>query len=120
MDHNVVADQTHLVAALYAAVGDHTAGNLAHLGDVEDFQDFRVAHEGFAHFRGQLATHRCLDVVNEVIDDIVIADFDAKTLRCIACLRICTHVETQHRSTRRRSKRHVAFVDTAHGIMHDA
>ena len=46
MDHNVVADQADLVATLHAAIGDHTAGNLAHLGDVEDFQDLRVAHEG--------------------------------------------------------------------------
>ena len=43
MDHHVVADQPYVCPAFDGAVGDFAAGDLADFGNVEDFEDLRVA-----------------------------------------------------------------------------
>ena len=48
VDDHVVAQQADAGAALDGAFGDAAAGDLADLGDVEDFADLGIAQEGFA------------------------------------------------------------------------
>src|SRR5262245_47756603 len=43
VDHDVVAQQAHLGAPLDLALGDHAAGDLADLADVEHLADLRIA-----------------------------------------------------------------------------
>src|SRR5262249_18380183 len=43
VDHDVVADQAYVRAALDGSVGDAAARDVADLRDLEDFQDFRGA-----------------------------------------------------------------------------
>ena len=119
MDHHVVADQTHLGAALHIAFGDLTTRHLADLGDVEHLEDLGVAEEGFAHFRCQLARHGGFDVIDEIVDDIVIADFDARPLGRIARLARGPHVEAENNRTRCLRQADIAFVDATHGVVDD-
>src|SRR5688572_26030060 len=51
VDHHAVAQQAHLGAALDRAFDHHAAGDLAELGDVEDFADLGVAQELLAQGR---------------------------------------------------------------------
>src|SRR5262245_57820417 len=61
---DIVADEPDFGAALHRAFGDLAPGNLADLGDVEDFQNAGIAEEGLAQFRRKLAGHRLADVIN--------------------------------------------------------
>ena len=80
MDHNVVANEPDVGAALDDAVGDAAAGDVADLRDLEDFEDRGVAEHGLAQRRRKQAGHRLLHVVDQVVDDRVVADFDAVAL----------------------------------------
>src|SRR5205823_6608219 len=71
--------QADIGAALHGAVGDAAARDLADLGNVEHLQDLGVAEHGFAQRRREQAGHRLFDVVDEIVDDVVVADFDAVT-----------------------------------------
>ena len=77
MHDDVVANEADVGATLHGAVGDAAARDLADLGNVEDFQDLRVAEHGLAPLRREQAGHGLLHVLNEVVDDVVVADFDA-------------------------------------------
>src|ERR1700728_3945499 len=55
VDDHVVAQQANLGAAADHAFGDHTAGDLAGLGDHEDLPDLGIAQEVLADSRGQHA-----------------------------------------------------------------
>src|SRR6185437_3100012 len=70
----------HIGAAFHGSVGDTTAGNLADLGNVEDFQDLRVAEHGLAQSGREQAAHGFLHVIHKVVDDVVVADLDAAAL----------------------------------------
>jgi hypothetical protein len=107
VDDDVVADQTHLGTALHFAFSDQAASNLANLGDVEDFQDAGVAEEGFAQFRCKLAGHRRFDVIDEIVDDVVVADLNALLLGRVTGLAIGADVEAENSSTRCSSERNI-------------
>ena len=81
MDDDVVADEADVRAALHDAVGDAAARDLADLGDVEHFQDLRIAEHRLAQRRREQARHRRLHVIHEVVDDVVVADLDAVAAR---------------------------------------
>ena len=98
MNNDVVADETHVGATFDLAVGDAAAGNLADLRDVEDLEDLRIAEHGFAALRREQAGHRLFHVVDEIVDDIVVADFDADTFRRFARFLVRTHVERNDRN----------------------
>ena len=98
VDHDVVADQAHIGAALDHAVGDAAAGDLADLGDLEDLEDLRVAEHGLAQLRREQAGHRRFHVVDEVVDDVVVADLDAGALGRVARFLVGAHVEADDRA----------------------
>ena len=81
VDDDVVAEQADIGAALDDAFGDPAAGDLADLRDLEDLQDLGVAEEGLAPLGREHARHRRLHIVDEVVDDVVVADLDAVGLR---------------------------------------
>ena len=59
VDHDIVADQADMRAALDLAFGHAAAGDLADLGDVEHLQDLGIAEEGLAPRRRKQARHGC-------------------------------------------------------------
>ena len=75
------------------AFGDAAAGDLADLRDVEHFEDFRVAEELLARFGRQHAGQRRLHVIDDVVDDVVVADVDAVALGPLARLLIGADIE---------------------------
>src|SRR5690606_14895881 len=93
VDDDVVADEADARATLDHALGDTAAGDLADLGDVEHFEDFGIADKGLAPFGLQEAAHGILHVLDEVVNDVVIADFDAVAGRQFLSLLVGTDVE---------------------------
>ena len=77
VDHHVVADEAHLGAALDLAFDDAAAGDLADVRDVEHLEDLRLAEEDLADRRREQPRHRPFHVVDEIVDDVVVADLDA-------------------------------------------
>src|SRR5262249_24942047 len=73
--------------------GDHAAGHLADLGDVEHLADLRVAEEVLAQGWREQARQRRFDVVHHVVDDRVVADLDLVAAGHLARLRVGAPVE---------------------------
>src|SRR5690606_6905236 len=90
----------------------------ADLGDVERLQHLGVAQEGFALERRQHARKHALNVVQQVVNDRVVADLDAFTLSQFARLLRRTDVEAQDRRPGRLGQVDVALGDAA-GAVHD-
>ena len=72
----MVADEAHAAVALDEAVGNHTAGNVAHFGNIDDLADFQRAGLLLFLLGGEHAAHGCLHIVDGIVDDVVVADFD--------------------------------------------
>ena len=94
MNNNVVAHQTYLGTTLNIALDNATTCDLADLGDVEHFQNFGIAKECFAQIRRQLAGHCRFHIINQIIDDVVVADFDTTGFCCIPRLLVGPDIET--------------------------
>ena len=120
MDHDVVADQAYLRAALHLAVGDHATRDVADLRDVEDLLDLGIAEHRLAQSRRQKAGHRRFHIVHEIVDDVVVADLDARTFGGFARFLVRADVECQHHRTRRIRERNVGFRDAADAGVQDA
>src|SRR4051794_31462489 len=86
VDHDVVADQADMRAALHDPVEDAAARDLADLRDVEDLDNLGFAEALLAQRRGEHARHRRFHIVHEVVDDVVVADLDAGLLGRLARL----------------------------------
>ena len=119
MDHHVVTQQTHARTALNRALSDTAASHLAHLGDVEHFQDLCITNEGFASFRRQKAGHSRLHIIHKIVDHVVIADLNASRFRGIARLLVGPHVKRHNRRIRGFCQRHVRLGDAAHARVDD-
>src|SRR5262249_31104290 len=86
VDLDRVADDPEVRLARDLALGDHAAGDRAHLGDGERVADRQLAHRDLALDRGEQAGHRRLHVVERVVDDVVEPDLDALLLGELAAL----------------------------------
>ncbi len=95
--HHVLADDPDPGALAHHALGDPAAGDLADLGDVEHLQHLGVAEEGFALDRRQHAREHAFDVVEQVVDDRVVADLHAFALGQVAGLFRGADVEAEDR-----------------------
>src|SRR5215212_1463043 len=113
VNHDVVADEPDMGAALDHAVEDAAARDLADLRDVEDLEDLRLAEPLLAQRRGEKARHRRLHVVHEVVDDVVVADLDAGPLGGLAGLLVGADVEAEHDRAGGLRQRDVGFRDGA-------
>src|SRR5690606_5450577 len=76
VDDDVVADEAYACATFDLAFSNAAACHLADLGDVEHLKDLGITKERLAAFWRQKAGHRCFDIIDEVIDDVVVANFD--------------------------------------------
>ena len=115
MDNDIIAQQPHASAAFDAALGDFTARDLAKLGDVEDFENFSIADKGLAAFRRKHAFQRAFNFVQQLIDNRVIANFDAFALSQILGLAIGPNIKGNNRRARCFSLMDIAFGNTAGG-----
>ena len=110
---DIVADQTHIGAALDHAIGDPATRHIADFGYLEDLQDGRVAEHALAHGRSQQAGHRFLHVIDEIVDDVVVADLDTGVLGSLARFLVRPHVEADHRRARGFGEGDVGLGDAA-------
>src|SRR5215475_11318041 len=106
VNDDVVANEPHLGAALDLAIRDAAARNPADLGNIEHLQNLGVAKEHLAHGRRQQPGHGLLHVVDQVVDDVVVADLDAGLVGGKFRLRVGTHVEAHHHGMRGAGQRH--------------
>src|SRR5262249_15579097 len=120
VDHDVVADEPHLGTALDLPLGHAAASDLADLGDIEDLEDGRVTQRDLAQGGCEQPRHRRLHVVDEIVDDVVVADLDARLVGQRLGLDVGAHVEPYDHRMGRVGKRHVRFGDAADAGVHDA
>ena len=80
----------------------------------------RVAEHGLAQRRREQAGHRLFHVVDEIVDDVVVADFDAGALRRLARFLMRAHVEADDRHAGGFRQRDVGFGDAAGAGMQHA
>ena len=73
MDHHVIPEYTDRIITFYNTAGHDTTGDLTEFWRPEYFLDFRQADDLFADFRFQHATEQTPDVIDDIIDDAVIA-----------------------------------------------
>src|SRR5215475_2830477 len=100
VDDDVIADEAHVGTSLHCPVGDTATRDLADLGNGEDFEDQRIAEHGLAQRRREEARHRLLHVLDEIVDDVVVADLGTNVLRRLARLLVGPHVEADDRGAR--------------------
>src|SRR6478609_4269918 len=120
MHDDVVANEADIGAALHGSVGDAATGDLADLGNVEHFQDLRIAQHGFAQRRREQAGHRLFDVVDEIVDDVVVADLDAVALGRGRRFLVGADGEADDGGVETLRQRHVGFGNAADAGMQDA
>src|SRR5215467_550920 len=113
VNHHIVADETHVGAALDRSLGDPAARYLAHFRDIEDLQDKGSAEHRFAQYRRQQARHCFFHVIDEIVDDVVVTDFHAIALGHFASFLVGAYVEADDRGARGLRERDVGFADTS-------
>ena len=119
MDHHAVAHQPHRGTAAHQPLGHIATGHLAQLADAEDLEDLGAAEENFALDRAQHAGQLRFDFVDQVVDDRVISDVDARATGELPRLDVGAHVEADHQRLRRGGEADVGFVDAADsGVQH--
>ena len=119
MHDDAVADKAHVRAALHDAVGNPAAGDCPDLGNVEQLENLRVAQHRLAQRRRQHPRERGLHIVDEIIDDVVVADLDAGLLGEIARLLVRAHVEPEDHRLRGLGQRHVRLGHAADAAVND-
>ena len=77
------------------------------------FENGGVAEHGLAQRRRQQSRHRLLHVVDEIVDDVVVADFDAGLLGGLARFLVGADVEADDDRAGGFRQRHVGFGDAA-------
>src|SRR6476659_7620676 len=98
-DDDILARQTGVEALADDAFEDEQAGGLVLLAGREDFLDPGAADDGLDDLPAELARHRTLRPVGQVIDDVVIAELDLVAVRDLARLRVRANVEADDRRT---------------------
>ncbi len=93
MDDHVVADEADMGIAFDHAVGNHTACNVADLGNGDDLTDFDRTGYLLFLFRREHTAHRRLHVVDGIVDDVVVADFHVFIFGKFARRSVCAHVK---------------------------
>src|SRR3972149_1476961 len=114
VDHHIIADEPDLSATLHLALRDAAAGDLAHLGDGEHLQNLGIAEEGLVPRGCEHAGHGLLHLVDEVVDDGVIANLDAVALGGLAGVRVGAATEAEHDRARSRGERHIGPGEGPH------
>jgi len=113
VDHHVVAEQAHPGGAPGDAFGDLAAGDLANPGDLEHFLDPGVADKVLLDLRAEQARGGLFHVIDQVVDDRVVADLDPLLVRALARRGISADVEADDRGAGGIRQGHVRFGDGA-------
>src|SRR5579875_752987 len=100
-------------AAEPAVMYHHAARDLADLADGEDLAYLGVAQQIFLNSRRQEAREHLLHVVDDVVDDRVVADLQAVAPRELARLRIGADIEADDQCLRRCRQGDIRLVDAA-------
>ncbi len=95
------------------------SGGLVLLAGREDFLDLGSADDRLDDLGPELARHRLLHPVGQVVDDVVIAELDLVALGRFTGLGVGTDVEADDRSAAGRGEDDVALGDGAHSGVQD-
>src|SRR4030042_5204972 len=109
-DHPV-PHQARRGVAPHDPVGHVAAGDDADLGDLYHVAPLRGADGLLLQARGQHALHGGLDVVDDVVDDVVLADLHLLAVRQVLGGRGRAHVEAHDDGAVGGGQQHVAAVD---------
>src|SRR6056297_818811 len=120
VDHDVVAQQAYTGGPAGYAFGHQTPSHVSDARHLEHFLDLGIADEVFADLGPQKARCSGFHIVNQVVDDRVIADLDTFLVRGLASGRIGAHVEADDRGARRFGKADIGFGDRADAVMQHA
>src|SRR5690625_4409235 len=99
-DHHVVAQYPNGLVAIDGALEHDTAGHRTELRRTEHIAHFGNADDLFATLRCQHARQRLLHVIQQLVNDAVVADVDAFLLRLPARRGVGANVEADHGSAR--------------------
>ena len=69
--HHAVSEKTHILTAFHFAICYITAGNIAHLGNLEDFANLSCAQDAFLKCGSHQSDDRIFNIFNNVINNIV-------------------------------------------------
>src|SRR5690606_22483247 len=119
VDDGVVAQHAYLRTALDQAFLDVAASNGSELGHPEHLPDLDQTDDALAPLRRQHAGQGRLHVVDNLVDDVVVADIDPEGFGNLARTRVGTHVETDDDRTRGLRQVHVGLGNAANATVDD-
>lgn len=76
VDDYIVVNEVYLSVVFYNVFGYQIICYFVDFGDVEDFFDFCIVKEGFMVFWRQQVRYGGFDVVYQIVDYVVVVDFD--------------------------------------------
>ena len=119
MDHHVVAQHPYLRAAFHQSIEHVAARHRTDLGDAEHLAHLDQAEHLLALLRREHPRERSLDLVDRLVNDVVVADVDARAFGKLSRRGVCAHVETDDHCARSHREVDVRFGDAAHaGVDH--
>ena len=107
------------MAALDLAVQAHTAGDGAHLADLEGLADLKVGHNLLLRLGGEHTLDSVFELVDGVVDDAVEADVDVLGLGHLAGTHGGTHLEADDDGVGRHGQHDVVLRYLTHGLVDD-
>src|SRR6266496_468636 len=119
-DFCILTQDACLGRACDFAVGDTTASNDQIFPGLEGLHYFGVAFDYLVVGRFQHAGEGGLNIINELVNDIVVANIDAFFLRLALCCSVGFDVEANDDSARGRGKVNIGFVDVANAFVDEA
>ena len=119
VDDDTVADDADGRGPLELALADHTPGDGADLGNLENLQDLDRGDDLFLHDGLKHTLDSVLDVVDGVVDDGVKADFDLLLLGDAPCSGRRTHLEPDDDGVGCGGEQDVGFGNLTHGGVDD-
>ncbi len=119
MDDDAVADQTSLGTSDDHPVGHVGTGDRACAWHLEEGPDLGLAENDLLLVRFELPDEHLLDVVEQLVDDAVGEDLDARLLGGATCLALGANVEADDDRTRHLGQGDVVLADPADRAMDD-
>ena len=78
---------SHVTVSNHATLGNAAPGNLRSAASFKDFSDFSAADEDFGVYRVKHAVECLLNVINQLVYDVVVANFHSHAIRQSLCAR---------------------------------
>src|SRR5690606_19803429 len=113
-DHHVVTQYADRLVTVYGALGHHTAGHLTELRRTEHIAHIGNAHDIFAELRLEHASQGRFHIIDQVIEDAVVAQIQAFLLNQALGCSIRPHVEAEDNGVGGHGQADVGLGNAAH------